>query len=98
MPFALVCFFFWSCWCGMLMALASIQGKVSSSVSRMAPASPASALSEPAGQLDRMRLLCKDRTAIRPFRGRREQAMKICRFDNDRLGVVIGGMVHDVTA
>ena len=24
--------------------------------------------------------------------------MKICRFDNDRLGVVIAGMVHDVTA
>ena len=24
--------------------------------------------------------------------------MKLCRFDNDRLGVVIGGMVHDVTA
>ncbi|MDB5509871.1 MAG: 5-carboxymethyl-2-hydroxymuconate delta-isomerase [Hyphomicrobiales bacterium] len=24
--------------------------------------------------------------------------MKICRFDNDRLGVVVGDMVHDVTA
>ena len=24
--------------------------------------------------------------------------MKICRYDNDRLGIVIGDMVHDVTA
>src|SRR5438552_7489835 len=24
--------------------------------------------------------------------------MKLCRFDEDRLGVVIGNMVHDVTA
>jgi 2,4-diketo-3-deoxy-L-fuconate hydrolase len=23
--------------------------------------------------------------------------MKICRFDDDRLGIVIGDMVHDVT-
>jgi 2-keto-4-pentenoate hydratase/2-oxohepta-3-ene-1,7-dioic acid hydratase in catechol pathway len=35
-------------------------------------------------------------------RGRRDtsegEAMKICRFNNDRLGVVIGDSVHDVTA
>ena len=24
--------------------------------------------------------------------------MKLCRYDEDRLGVVIGDMVHDVTA
>jgi len=24
--------------------------------------------------------------------------MKLCRFDEDRLGVVVGNMVHDVTA
>jgi hypothetical protein len=24
--------------------------------------------------------------------------MKLCRFDEDRLGVVVGSMVHDVTA
>jgi 2-keto-4-pentenoate hydratase/2-oxohepta-3-ene-1,7-dioic acid hydratase in catechol pathway len=30
--------------------------------------------------------------------GEGEQSMKICRFDNDRLGVVISDNVHDVTA
>src|SRR4051794_236502 len=33
-----------------------------------------------------------------PETRRNEDAMKLCRFGQDRLGVVIGDMVHDVTA
>ena len=44
---------------------------------------------------DRPRPRYADATSRRPMG---ETTMKLCRYDDDRLGVVIGDMVHDVTA
>ena len=44
------------------------------------------------------RIVARCQVSVRRVLVCEENAMKLCRFDQDRLGVVIGHMVHDVTA